>query len=93
MGVAWNILGGFTGYVNFGAGGFFAAGAYTSVFLHKAFDGPPILVAVVVASVVCGLIGLGVGYLTLRLKGVYLERPRYRHPPQRIHLHQNSHNR
>ena len=71
MGVAWNILGGFTGYVNFGAGGFFAACAYTTVFLHKAFDGPPLLLAVVVAPVVCGLIGLGVGYLTLRLKGVY----------------------
>ena len=71
MGIAWNILGGFTGYVNFGAGGFFAAGAYTTVFLHKALDGPPLLVAVVVAPIVCGLIGLGIGYLTLRLKGVY----------------------
>ncbi len=63
MGIAWNILGGFTGYVNFGAGGFFAAGAYTTVFLHKALDGPPLLVAVVVAPIVCGLIGLGIGYL------------------------------
>ena len=71
MGIAWNILGGFTGYVNFGAGGFFAAGAYTTVFLHKALDGPPLLVAVVVAPIVCGLIGLGIGYLTLRLRGVY----------------------
>ena len=31
MAVAWNILGGFTGYVNFGSAGFFAIGAYTSV--------------------------------------------------------------
>ena len=30
MAVAWNILGGFTGYVNFGSAGFFAIGAYTS---------------------------------------------------------------
>ena len=29
MAVAWNILGGFTGYVNFGSAGFFAVGAYT----------------------------------------------------------------
>ena len=35
MGIAWNILGGFTGYVNFGAGGFFAAGAYTRSFCTK----------------------------------------------------------
>ena len=71
MGIAWNILGGFTGYVNFGSGGFFAAGAYTTVFLHRLFDGPPLLIAVLVAPIVCGLIGLAVGYFTLRLKGVY----------------------
>ena len=30
---AWNILGGYAGYVNFGTPAFFAMGAYTSVFL------------------------------------------------------------
>ena len=70
MAVAWNILGGFTGYVNFGVAGFFAVGAYTSVALHKAFD-LPLPATIVAAGVVCGLIGLGLGYLTLRLKGVY----------------------
>ena len=40
MAVAWNILGGFTGYVNFGSAGFFAIGAYTSVALDKALDPP-----------------------------------------------------
>ncbi len=70
MAVAWNILGGFTGYVNFGAAGFFAVGVYTSVFLNKAFSLPlPLLI--VAAGVVCGLLGLAAGYLTLRLKGVY----------------------
>ena len=32
---AWNILGGYTGYVNFGSAAFFALGAYTTVFFHK----------------------------------------------------------
>jgi branched-chain amino acid transport system permease protein len=67
---AWNILGGFTGYVNFGSAGFFGLGAYTSVALHTAFE-PPLIVMIVTAAVVCGLLGLGTGYLTLRLKGVY----------------------
>ena len=40
MAVAWNILGGFTGYVNFGSAGFFAVGVYTSVVLNKAFALP-----------------------------------------------------
>ncbi len=71
MAVAWNILGGFTGYVNFGSAGFFAVGAYTSIALNKALVGLPLPLLIVAAAVICGLIGLGVGYLTLRLKGVY----------------------
>ena len=43
MATAWNILGGYTGYVNFGTAGFFALGAYSSVVLHKLFE-PPIAV-------------------------------------------------
>jgi branched-chain amino acid transport system permease protein len=70
MAVAWNILGGFTGYVNFGSAAFFAIGAYTAVALDKWLHLPlPLLLAA--AAAVCGLMGLGVGYLTLRLKGVY----------------------
>jgi branched-chain amino acid transport system permease protein len=70
MAVAWNILGGFTGYVNFGSAGFFAIGAYTSVALVKALD-PPMIVPLLVAALLGALVGLGTGYLTLRLRGVY----------------------
>ena len=35
LGTAWNILGGYTGYVNFGVTAFFAIGAYSTVVLHK----------------------------------------------------------
>ena len=35
LATAWNILGGYTGYVNFGTAAFFALGAYTTVVLHK----------------------------------------------------------
>ncbi len=70
LATAWNILGGFTGYVNFGSAAFFAIGAYTSIALDKAFALPlPLLI--VAAGMVSGLIGLGTGYLTLRLRGVY----------------------
>mgnify|MGYP001548569072 CR=1 FL=1 len=34
LATAWNILGGYCGYVNFGSAGFFAIGAYSSVFLY-----------------------------------------------------------
>ena len=33
---AWNILGGYAGYVNFGTPAFFALGAYTAIFLIEA---------------------------------------------------------
>jgi branched-chain amino acid transport system permease protein len=71
MAIGWNILGGFTGYVNFGSAGFFGIGAYTTVLLHKMMGDVQVVVAVIGAGIVAGLLGLAVGYLTLRLKGVY----------------------
>ena len=70
LATAWNIMGGYMGYVNFGSAGFFAIGAYTSVVLYKLVSAP-LFVMIPVAGVVCGLIGLGTGYLTLRLRGVF----------------------
>ena len=35
LATAWNMLGGYCGYVNFGSAAFFALGAYSSVALHK----------------------------------------------------------
>ena len=46
LATAWNILGGYTGYVNFGSAAFFALGAYTTVFFHKTYPLPlPVLIA------------------------------------------------
>ena len=71
LSTAWNILGGYTGYTNFGTGAFFALGAYArSALLHKSApraaaghdrDRRRRL----------GVVGLGTGYLTLRLRGVF----------------------
>jgi len=67
---AWNILGGYTGYVNFGSAAFFALGAYAAVFLHKLYPLPlPVLIAV--GGLVSGSAGFGMGYLTLRLRGAF----------------------
>lgn len=70
LATAWNILGGYTGYVNFGSAGFFAVGAYTTVALGN-LTGWPLLALLPGAAVVCGLLGLATGWLTLRLRGVY----------------------
>jgi branched-chain amino acid transport system permease protein len=89
LATAWNILGGYCGYVNFGSAAFFAVGAYSTVALHKlgtnvdryaAESIAPLLHAImpfsiptltVIAGVVAGLIGFGMGYLTLRLRGAF----------------------
>ncbi len=70
LGTAWNILGGYCGYVNFGSAAFFALGAYSSVFFHKTYP-LPIPVLILIGGVVSGIVGLGTGYLTLRLRGAF----------------------
>jgi len=70
LATAWNILGGYCGYVNFGTAAFFALGAYTSVAIHK-FWPMPIPVLILLGGVVSGVVGLGMGYLTLRLRGAF----------------------
>ena len=89
LATAWNILGGYCGYVNFGSAAFFALGAYSSVTLHKLAAGIDryfpesiagfmklilplnIPTLIILGGIVSGLVGLGTGYLTLRLRGAF----------------------
>jgi branched-chain amino acid transport system permease protein len=70
LATAWNILGGYAGYVNFGVPAFVAMGAYSSLFVFKAFNAP-LVVQILAGASVSGLLGLGVGLLTLRLRGIF----------------------
>ena len=70
LATAWNILGGYTGYVNFGVAGFFAMGAYSTVVIYKTIK-LPILLAIPFGGVATAIFGLAMGYLTLRLRGVF----------------------
>jgi branched-chain amino acid transport system permease protein len=77
LSTAWNILGGYCGYVNFGTGAFFALGAYSTVAIYKLIDNNdlphvvPIPVLMLIGGIVSGIVGLGMGYLTLRLRGAF----------------------
>jgi branched-chain amino acid transport system permease protein len=70
LSVAWTILGGYAGYVNFGTNAFFGVGVYSSVLLIKAFEAP-LGVQILVAAIVGCLLGLCVGLLTLRMRGIF----------------------
>jgi len=76
LSTAWNILGGYCGYVNFGSAAFFALGAYSTVAIYKViteneFYRLPMPVLILVGGTVSGLVGFGMGYLTLRLRGAF----------------------
>jgi branched-chain amino acid transport system permease protein len=89
LATAWNILGGYCGYVNFGSAAFFAIGVYSTVAFHKLATAPerylpeglagalkavlplPIPALQLIGGVIAGVVGLGMGYLTLRLRGVF----------------------
>ncbi|HEX4408956.1 MAG TPA: branched-chain amino acid ABC transporter permease [Xanthobacteraceae bacterium] len=76
LSIAWNILGGYCGYVNFGSAAFFALGAYSTVAIYKLiaaqdFYSVPIPVLMLIGGAVSGIVGFGMGYLTLRLRGAF----------------------
>jgi branched-chain amino acid transport system permease protein len=77
LSTAWNILGGYCGYVNFGTAAFFALGAYSTVAVYQligANEFPhivPMPVLILIGGVVSGIVGFGMGYLTLRLRGAF----------------------
>ncbi len=70
LSVAWTILGGYAGYVNFGTNAFFGVGVYSAVLLVQAFQAP-LAVQILVAAAVGSQLGLGVGLLTLRMRGIF----------------------
>ena len=65
-----SILTGFTGLFSMGHAGFMAIGAYTSALITKTFH-VPILVGVFCGMLTALVIGLIIGYPTLKLKGDY----------------------
>src|SRR5438034_6002779 len=70
LATAWNILGGYAGYVNFGTPAFFGLGAYTAAVLYKA-SAAPLALQIAAAAVMAGALGFGAGLLTLRLRGIF----------------------
>jgi len=66
----WNIISGFTGYIDFGAVGYYGIGSYVTALLMSKGHAP-FLISILVSGVVSALIALPVGLPTLRLRGAY----------------------
>jgi branched-chain amino acid transport system permease protein len=67
---SWNIIGGYTGYINFGHGAFFGIGAYFTGLAMK-LAGMPFIVAIILAGLINSALALIIGLPTLRLRGAY----------------------
>lgn len=66
----WNIISGYTGYIDFGAVGYYGIGSYvTAILMSK--EQVPFLVSILISGIVSALVALPVGLPTLRLKGAY----------------------
>lgn len=65
-----NLLIGYTGQISLGQAGFLAIGAFT--FAHLSRAGVPIIFSLIGAGLLAGLVGVIVGFPSLRLKGPYL---------------------
>lgn len=65
-----NFISGFCGQISLGHAAFYGAGAYTSALLAKA--GAPFLLTLLPAGLVAGVIGLIVGFASLRVRHDFL---------------------
>ncbi|MEI6825958.1 MAG: branched-chain amino acid ABC transporter permease [Desulfuromonadales bacterium] len=70
LALAFDVLAGYTGYLNFGHGAFFGLGAYTTAILMMQAHWPFAL-ALPMGGILAGVGALVAGLPTLRLKGAY----------------------
>jgi branched-chain amino acid transport system permease protein len=69
LATSWNILSGYTGYFSFGHGAFFGTGIYTTSTLLARYDWP-FLWTLPVAALAAALLGVTLGAIVFRVKGV-----------------------
>ena len=70
LAITWDLLAGYTGYLNFGHAMFFGIGAYTTAILMK-HAGWAFILTVPVGGFLAGVAAFIIGLPTLRLKGAY----------------------
>ncbi len=71
LAASWDLLAGYAGQINFGHALFFGSGAYASALVSLRLEVSP-WIGVAVGAALAALLGLGVGFLCLRLRGSYL---------------------
>jgi len=74
MGIAlagcWNLMSGYTGYIDFGPVTYFGAGAYTTALFMIRLDLPFVL-SLIFSGIICAFLALWIGLAALRIRGAY----------------------
>jgi len=68
---AWNIVGGYAGYISFGHSAFFGIGAYTTATLMQSDVGASFFITLLPAIVLAIAVAVAIGGPTMRLRGAY----------------------
>ncbi len=68
MSVGWDIMGGYAGYVSLGTVGFFGLGSYAAGLL-VVHAGIPVFVSAPFIGILTGILGAGLGWVSLRVRG------------------------
>ena len=71
VGLGLNLLLGYSGLISLGTAGFMGLGAYLAGYITTVVKGP-FLLGVILALFVAALIGVVVGFVSLRVAGIYL---------------------
>lgn len=71
FGLGFDLLFGYTGLLSFGQAAFFGTGSFVTAYLLTTGIVPNMLIALALSAVVAAILGLAIGYLTLRRSGIY----------------------
>ncbi len=71
FGIGFDILFGFTGLLSFGQAAFFGTGGMVAAYLLTMTNFPYVMAALIIGTVVAGVVGYLVGLIALRRTGIY----------------------
>jgi branched-chain amino acid transport system permease protein len=71
LAMAWNIIGGYAGYISFGHAAFFGIGAYATALLMQPERGWSFFLTLPVGAAAAAIVAAVIGWPTLKLRGAY----------------------
>jgi branched-chain amino acid transport system permease protein len=71
LAMAWNVIGGYAGYISFGHAAFFGIGAYATALLMQPERGWNFFLTLPVGAAAAAMVAAVIGWPTLKLRGAY----------------------